>query len=70
LLTDGSRVTARHDSGIAATDVAQQGKRLEAKFAALVDPVLGQQKTARLIGDIAEFDALPQVRGLLETARG
>ncbi len=41
LLRDGSRFTAEHDSGIPATDVTQQGERLEAKFAALVDPVAG-----------------------------
>ena len=39
--------TAQHDAGIPATDVMHQGTRLEAKFAALVDPVLGTDKTAR-----------------------
>ena len=70
LLTDGSRFTAQHDAGIPASDVTQQGKRLEAKFAALVDPVLGTEKTARLIADIGRLDTLPHVRGLLETAGG
>jgi 2-methylcitrate dehydratase PrpD len=70
LLTDGSRFTAQHDSGIPASDVTQQGTRLEAKFAALVDPVLGSEKTARLIADIGRLDTLTQVRELLETAGG
>jgi 2-methylcitrate dehydratase PrpD len=70
LLTDGSRFTAQHDAGIPASDVTQQGKRLEAKFAALVDPVLGTEKTARLIADVGRLDMLPHVRGLLETAAG
>ncbi|HEY1412821.1 MAG TPA: MmgE/PrpD family protein, partial [Rhodopila sp.] len=64
-LRDGSRFSARHDSGVPAADVAAQGKRLEAKFAALVDPVLGTDKTARLIADIGRIDSLPNVRGVL-----
>jgi 2-methylcitrate dehydratase PrpD len=64
-LQDGSRFTARHDSGIPATDVAQQGTRLEAKFAALVDPVLGTEKTARLIADIGRLEALTEIRGVM-----
>jgi hypothetical protein len=64
-LRDGSRFTAQHDSGVPATDVVDQGKRLEAKFAALVDPVLGADKTAALIVDIGRFDTLPDVRGLM-----
>jgi 2-methylcitrate dehydratase PrpD len=69
-LRDGSRVTAQHDSGVPATDVADQGKRLEAKFAALVDPVLGADKTAALIVDVGRFDALGDVRGLMSLGRG
>jgi 2-methylcitrate dehydratase PrpD len=70
LLRDGSRVTAQHDSGVPATDVTDQGKRLEAKFAALVDPVLGADKTAMLIVDVGRFDALDDVRGLMSLGRG
>jgi 2-methylcitrate dehydratase PrpD len=61
-LRDGSRFTAQHDSGVPATDVVHQGKRLEAKFAALVDPVLGTNTTARLLADIGRFDQLPDIR--------
>jgi 2-methylcitrate dehydratase PrpD len=63
-LRDGSKITAQHDAGLPATDVAHQGRRLEAKFAALVDPVLGTDKTARLIADIGRFDSLPTVQGV------
>jgi len=70
LRTDGARFTAQHDSGIPATNASRQGRRLEAKFAALVDPILGTEKTARLIADIGRLDALPDVRGLLRTATG
>jgi 2-methylcitrate dehydratase PrpD len=63
-LRDGSRFTAQHDAGIPADDVIHQGKRLEAKFAALVDPVLGTDNTARLIADIGRLDSLQQVSGI------
>jgi 2-methylcitrate dehydratase PrpD len=65
LLTDGSRFTAQHDSGIPAVDIEQQAQRLEAKFAALVDPVLGTDTTARLIAAISRLDELANVRGIL-----
>jgi 2-methylcitrate dehydratase PrpD len=64
-LQNGAKFTARHDAGIPATDVAHQGTRLEAKFAALVDPVLGTDKTARLIADIGRLDLLPDVQRIL-----
>jgi 2-methylcitrate dehydratase PrpD len=64
-LQNGAKFTARHDAGIPATDVAHQGTRLEAKFAALVDPVLGTARTTRLIADIGRLDSLPDVRRIL-----
>ena len=70
LLRDGRRFSARHDSGIPATDVAGQGVRLEAKFASLVDPVLGVETTARIIADVGRLDALADVRGLLRMCAG
>jgi 2-methylcitrate dehydratase PrpD len=63
-LHNGSRFTAQHDAGVPTTDLAQQGERLEAKFAALVDPVFGTKTTARLIDGIGRLDQLPDVRGL------
>jgi 2-methylcitrate dehydratase PrpD len=69
-LQNGAKFTARHDAGIPATDVAHQGTRLEAKFAALVDPVLGTARTTRLIADIGRLDSLPDVRGILTTETG
>jgi 2-methylcitrate dehydratase PrpD len=69
-LRDGSRFTAQHDAGIPMTDVAHQGRRLEAKFAALVDPVLGTETAAQLIADIGRFDSLPEVRGILGLCAG
>jgi 2-methylcitrate dehydratase PrpD len=69
-LLDGSRLTARHDAGIPATDVAEQGRRLEAKFAALVDPVLGTNQTAELIAAIGHLESLPDVRKILRVCAG
>jgi 2-methylcitrate dehydratase PrpD len=65
LLTDGTRLRARHDSGIAATDAADQGRRLEQKFAGLVEPVLGSQRCRALISGISSFDTLGDLRELL-----
>ena len=64
-LHNGAKFTARHDAGIPATDLAQQGTRLQAKFAALVDPVLGAAKTASLSAAIARLDQLPDMRAIL-----
>ena len=38
---DGRRFDAMHDSGLADRDLARQGRKLEEKFDALVNPVLG-----------------------------
>ncbi len=69
-LRDGSRLTAQHDSGLPATDVKEQGRRLEAKFAALADPVLGTEKTAHLIADIGRLEALADVRAVMGLCAG
>ena len=64
-LTDGRVVTARHDAGIPAADVAEQGQRLEDKFTALADPILGANRVSRLLGAVAELDRAPNVRELM-----
>ena len=70
MLTDGKTVTARHDSGIPSDDVADQGKRLEEKFNALVEPVLGANRSSALISDIGRFEELGDIRGLMGLAEG
>jgi 2-methylcitrate dehydratase PrpD len=70
LLTDGTTVTARHDSGIPSDDVTDQGKRLEEKFNALVEPVLGLNRSSALISEIGRFEALVDVRGMMVLAGG
>jgi len=70
LLSDGRRVTAQHDSGVPMTDVLAQGQRLEAKFAALVEPVLGATRTQALIAAIGGVDTQPDVREVMGVAAG
>lgn len=67
---DGSRRRARHDAGVAATDIAEQGRRLRAKFLSLVEPVLGASAAQGLIATIANLDALPSVAVLARAAAG
>src|SRR6201997_3310043 len=60
-LADGTRLTARHDAGIPATDIFDQGRRLAAKFDALVEPLLGAPRTRELRETIAGLDHLADV---------
>jgi 2-methylcitrate dehydratase PrpD len=67
-LADGRRVTARHDSGVPAADIADQGRRLAAKFDALVEPVLGAPRTRELRETIAGLDGISNITSLAELA--
>jgi 2-methylcitrate dehydratase PrpD len=69
-LTDGNRLTARHDAGVPAADIADQGRRLAAKFDALVEPVLSAPRTRELRETIAGLDRLTNVAELAELAAG
>jgi 2-methylcitrate dehydratase PrpD len=67
-LADGRRLRARHDSGIPAADIAQQGRRLAAKFGSLVEPVLGPSRTRELRETIARLDSLADIGTLARLA--
>jgi 2-methylcitrate dehydratase PrpD len=69
-LAGGNRVTARHDAGIPAADIADQGRRLAAKFDALVEPLLGAPRTRELRETIAGLDHLADVADLAKLAAG
>jgi 2-methylcitrate dehydratase PrpD len=69
-LADGNRLTARHDAGIPAADIADQGRRLAAKFDALVEPLLGAPRTRELRETIAGLDHLADVADLVKLAAG
>ena len=58
---DGIIATAEHDAGIADPSVARQGRRLEEKFTALVEPLYGTAKTRMIIGLVNRLDALSDI---------
>ena len=70
LLNDGQRLTAEHDSGVPAADVGEQGRRLQEKFAALVEPVFGSERCRQLIAQIDRLDLLGNVRDLMRLCAG
>jgi len=63
-LFDGRRVSTRHDAGIPAADIAEQGARLAAKFDVLVAPVLGASRARELREMISGLDNVADIRGL------
>ena len=67
-LADGRTLDARHDSGIPATDLAAQGRRLEAKFMSLAAPVLSEGRARELADTVASLDRLPSLSALLRLA--
>jgi 2-methylcitrate dehydratase PrpD len=69
-LPDGKRVSARHDAGIPATNIAEHGERLAAKFDALVAPVLGAPRTRELRQMLAGLDGLAEIGSLARLAAG
>ncbi|MFZ3235881.1 MAG: MmgE/PrpD family protein [Stellaceae bacterium] len=69
-LADGRRVAARRDSGIPAADIAEQGRRLAAKFDSLVEPVMGGARARELRETIADLDTLGDIGALTRLAAG
>jgi 2-methylcitrate dehydratase PrpD len=63
-LVDGRRLTTRHDAGIPAADIAEQGARLAAKFDVLVAPVLGAPRARELREMISGLDNVADIRSL------
>lgn len=64
-LVDGRRLRASHDAGVPAADVAEQGRRLEAKFLSLATPTLGTVKGEKLLSLVNALDHLPSVAELM-----
>jgi 2-methylcitrate dehydratase PrpD len=67
-LRDGRSVSAEHDAGVPASDAVKQGERLEAKFIALVDPVLGAEAAGTLLSAIRHIDTQPNIHGIMAEA--
>jgi 2-methylcitrate dehydratase PrpD len=63
-LLDGRRFSARHDAGIPAANITDQGLRLAAKFDALVAPVLGAPRARELREMISDLDNVADIRSL------
>ncbi len=63
-LRDGRRLSARHDSGEAAADLDEQGKRLHAKFMEIVSSRLGEERAAALSKLIDRLDVLEDISEL------
>ena len=69
-LVDGRCLTARHDAGVPAADIAEQGARLAAKFDGLVAPVLGAPRARELREMICGLDDVADILGLARLATG
>jgi len=67
-LVDGRRLSARHDAGVPAADIAEQGERLAAKFDALVAPRLGAPRTRELREMVSDLDNLADIGSLTRLA--
>jgi len=63
-LVDQTTLSAEHDAGIPAADVAMQGVRIRAKFDGLVAPILGAARGAALGEAIDGMDAAASVATL------
>ena len=69
-LADGRRLGARHDLGIPAADITEQGRRLIAKFDSLVAPVLGVARVRELKDAIGSLDDLADIGMITRLAAG
>ncbi len=65
-LKDGRTVKADYNVGVPSTDIAAQAEKLEAKFHALAEPVIGRARTKTALGLINRFEGLPNLKGLME----
>jgi hypothetical protein len=66
--SDGKSFSASHDAGVADADLRRQGNKLERKFDALVEPVLGARST-ELRGALAAFEGVGSVADVMKLAR-
>ena len=64
-LEDGRVFHASHDSSIPASDIAEQGDRVEQKFMALARPALGEETAQRVASETLQFEKHPSIRELL-----
>lgn len=67
--TGGRRFVASHDAGVPDRDLSRQGRKLEAKFDALVDPVLGSAGR-ELRERLSRFGGDEDIAGIMTLAGG
>ena len=65
---DGRTLYAEHNVGIPASDVSGQGEKLEAKFRALAEPVIGRLRTRTALDLLNRFEELASLKPLMEAA--
>ena len=65
IVSDSGELTGFHDSGVPATDLAAQGRKLDAKFQGLVSPVLGPEAAEALSATLHGLVDLRVVTSLL-----
>jgi 2-methylcitrate dehydratase PrpD len=64
-LQDGRQLNAEHDSGIPAPDLDDQSRRLVSKFHSLVDPILGREKSEKIVALIGGLESLQNLSELI-----
>ena len=69
-MKDGRTLRATHDAGIPQKDVAQQGKRLKAKFERLVEPALGAERCWTLLRLVDTIERTPATELMAACAAG
>ena len=67
-LADGRVVRASHDAGVPSADIAEQGRRLAAKFDALAEPALGAARARELREAILALDTLADIGAIARLA--
>jgi len=67
-LRDGTELRAEFDAGLPSADIADQGRRLAAKFDALAEPALGTSRTRELRAAIAALDQSATIAAITELA--
>ena len=65
VVAGGGRSTRRSDAGAPNRDLADQWRRLDAKFHALAEPVLGRDRARRLAGAVRRLEELDSVAELV-----
>ena len=64
-LTDGTRLAARYDAGVPASDLDAQGAKLAGKFRALAGPVLGAGRASVLAERLLGIGGVADIRGVV-----